>query len=262
MNALTLKIIAVIAMTLDHIGCIYGTVWLRMVGRLALPIFAFLIANGFKHTSSVKNYALRLFAFAAVSEIPFDLFASGEISFVKFSGILPNLRLDNVFFTLLLGLGFLYFHGLYKKRGFKYAPLFSVITFIALGSIAAYVSTDYGAVGVAWVALFGIFDVRKGCRNKIFAFLGGILLASWKHITTFVAAKTGINFALYFGVNFFLFSTPGMAMQPLAALALIPILLYNGKSGAPRSNAVKTAVKYGFYLYYPLHLLVLYFIAR
>ena len=108
----TLKIIAVITMLTDHIGAgilgriitmqgIYsGSVYnvytvMRYIGRLAFPIFCFLLVEGFMHTHNVKKYASRLFVFALISEIPFDLFVSGRI---------VDTSAQNVYFTLLIGL--------------------------------------------------------------------------------------------------------------------------------------------------------------
>lgn len=117
----TLKIIAIIAMAIDHFAAsiiLYGILmqehpaflghpismaipwWniyqvMRFIGRIGFPIFCFLLIEGFFHTSSKKKYAIRLFLFALLSEFPFDyaLFDSPV-----------NLGYQNVFFTLFLGL--------------------------------------------------------------------------------------------------------------------------------------------------------------
>ena len=119
----TLKIIAIITMLIDHIGAgVLGRLlvvrgmneaadlnaWIdanstlvityqmmRFVGRLAFPIFCFLLIEGFEHTHDVKKYALRLLSFCLVSEIPFDLLFNGKI--LEFG-------YQNVFFTLFIGL--------------------------------------------------------------------------------------------------------------------------------------------------------------
>ena len=91
-----LKIIALLSMLVDHIGCVLfpKVTAFRIIGRLAFPIFAFLIAEGMVHTSNWKKYFLRLFIFAIISEIPFDFITSGKM--IDWSH-------QNVLFTLLLG---------------------------------------------------------------------------------------------------------------------------------------------------------------
>ena len=266
MNTLTLKIIAMVLMLLDHIGFIYGNVILRAVGRLSFPIFAFLIANGFRHTKSVPKYALRLFAFALISEVPFDLFTVNKITLAGWHGLLPELKLDNVFFTLLIGLCFLWLRDTYKKRGFKYAKLLSVVTFVVLAAFAGFLSADYGTVGVAWVAMFGIFDTADK-KNIVPACVGSLVLASWNIITHLIAAFaysfTQVNLGKIPGIAFFIHGgdlSDINLLQPLAALSLILIVCYNQKSGMPSSHAAKRALQYAFYAFYPLHLLLLYFI--
>ena len=82
-DSLGLKLIAVIAMMLDHMcyTVIPGNMWMTWVGRIAFPIFAFLIVEGYFHTKNVKKYALRLLIFALISEVPFNLMVSGSVFF-------------------------------------------------------------------------------------------------------------------------------------------------------------------------------------
>ena len=99
LNALWLKIIAVASMICDHFCAVFISAsephLLRVVGRLAFPIFAFQIAEGAKKTQNALKYAFRLLIFAVVSEIPFDL---------AFSGKMFDWNHQNVYFTLLFGL--------------------------------------------------------------------------------------------------------------------------------------------------------------
>ena len=266
MNALALKILAMVLMVLDHIGCIYGNPILRAVGRLAFPLFAFLIANGFRHTHSVPKYALRLFVFALISEVPYDLFTLNKVTLASWCGVLPELRLDNVFFTLLIGLCFLWLHDTYKKCGLKYAKLLSAVTFFALAAVAGFISADYGAVGVAWVAMFGIFDSSEK-KNTVPLCIGSLLLSSWNILTHILSSALHtvilVNLGMQPGFAYFIhggnLNTLNL-MQPIAALSLALILCYNGKSGMPESKNQNRALQYAFYAFYPLHLLVLYFV--
>lgn len=96
MTGFQLKLLAMIAMTLDHIGCIFfpRLPLLRMIGRLAMPILCFFIGEGLRHTRNPQKYLLRLVGFALISELPFDLAFYGRVNWAS----------QNVYFTLALGL--------------------------------------------------------------------------------------------------------------------------------------------------------------
>ena len=76
-----LKLIAMISMVFDHVGDNFfpGQTWMRIVGRIALPVFAFCIAEGFSHTHDRMKYLVRMGIFALISEVPFDLVTSGKV---------------------------------------------------------------------------------------------------------------------------------------------------------------------------------------
>ncbi len=279
MTTLALKILAIVFMFIDHLGFAIGSArfaemnvsdmyWVcRSIGRLALPIFAFLIANGYRHTRNVKKYALRLFAFAIISEVPFDFFVSGGITLINPDGLVPSPMFDNVFFTLLIGLSFLCFNDFYKKKGLKYAKILSFATFVFLATFSAYISTDYGAVGVAWVALFGIFDIAEP-KKQPFLFMGCAVLAYWRIIARAVVVVIyrviGINIgAIPILTYFFSGNINTMALiQPVALLTFGLFLMYNGKNGMPENKTARKILQYAFYWFYPIHILVLYLIFK
>ena len=93
-----LKLIAIITMTIDHIGVVFGTPFynlLRAVGRLSFPIFAFLLTEGYVHTKSFGKYFFRLLVLAVISEVIYDYIFYGSFIY---------LGANNIFFTLALGL--------------------------------------------------------------------------------------------------------------------------------------------------------------
>ena len=132
----TLKLIAIIAMLIDHVGAgIFPYIWwYRYIGRLTMPIMCFFIAEGFQKTSNVKAYAVRLLIFALLSEIPFQIYF--------------HLR-GNVLFTLLAGLLFIWAWRDIKNQAHAYGVMALILIAV---SIPGY-EPDYGLLGVAMVAL-------------------------------------------------------------------------------------------------------------
>lgn len=157
LDGFTLKIIALIAMVIDHVGAFLFPEYLilRIIGRIAFPIFAFLAVEGFFHTSDVKKYMMRLAAFAVISEIPFDLVTTGKV--LEFEH-------QNVFFTLLLGVMLMYFYGQQLSQA---ARIGCTILLLLPGDIFR---TDYGAWGVMMIFCFYIF------REKMWAQILSIAL--------------------------------------------------------------------------------------
>ena len=85
LSAQALKWIAMVSMLIDHVGIYLGRCnvdweiwkWFRIIGRIAFPLYCFLLVEGFFHTGDIKKYLIRIGAFALISEIPFDLFLCG-----------------------------------------------------------------------------------------------------------------------------------------------------------------------------------------
>ena len=232
-----LKIIAMVSMTLDHIGVALfpQNLLLRILGRLAFPIYAFMIAEGYSHTSNVKAYAWRLFFFGLISEIPFNLIYSG-------SWIFPFHQ--NVMFTLLLGL--LCIREIDRFRGEKtvkrgVVSALKIALFLLIGTVGF---VDYGLTGILTVIAFYLF------RNIKWAPLFQLVTLVLLYIVFFKGQSIELN---VFGYNYFL------PIQGFGVLALIPIWLYNGK----RKKRVHSKVwQYAFYAFYPLHMLVIYAVYR
>ena len=93
MTAFTLKIIALLSMLVDHIGVTFPEATpfgFRAVGRLAFPIFVYLLAEGFRHTKAPEKFLMRLFIFAIISEIPYDIVMGNAINSSRLSLALPS----------------------------------------------------------------------------------------------------------------------------------------------------------------------------
>lgn len=142
MNVLVLKLIALTSMIIDHYGAIFqsGVDIYRIIGRLAFPIYSFLLVEGYTHTKNVKKYASRLLLFAIVSELPFDLAFYGKLEFTH----------QNIFFTLFIGLIVIYL--LDNKEG-KY-NFNNNLLILGAGFIALLTSVDYNFVGIIYILTF------------------------------------------------------------------------------------------------------------
>jgi len=245
-----LKLIAIATMLIDHIGAVLqpeGNIYilLRSVGRLAFPLFCFMIVEGFSHTSDRKRYALRLGAFALISEIPFNL---------AFSGELFHFGSCNVFFTLFIGLLTIWVADEYRNKSYIGA---GIILFGTL--LAEIINCDYGWYGVAIIVAFYIFKNKKAVSVLSFIALTFLYVISNQWAVISIASSVNMGFVEY--VNRFLNMSIGgylanYCRQLLACLSAVFIVLYNGKKGFIKSKPLK----YIFYIFYPAHLIILWLI--
>ena len=228
-----LRVIAVILMLSDHIWATYMSFgdWMTYIGRMAFPIFAFQIAEGYVHTSNFKKYALRLLGFAVVTEIPFNLFYSSRF-FNPFH--------QNVLFTLLLGLLAIYVIDNLKKNRTKKNIGLSILwlALICAASVIGFV--DYGFLGMLMVIMFYLL------RNFPFAWLLQLVGMILINIVFFEGQVIPVEIL---GKAF------EIPIQGFAVFSLIPIWLYGGRKG--KSSKV---MQYGFYAFYPVHMLILYLV--
>lgn len=159
MTGFGLKLLAVFCMAADHVGAVLfpDILLLRVIGRLAFPMFGFLLAEGAAYTKNSRNYLIRLFVFALISEIPFDL---------AFTGVPFDLAAQNVFFTLFLGLCTVQLY-----RRFFSTPLLWAVGGLLCCTIAELIQTDYGCFGVAAVFLFYLLRKERAVALLAFALL-------------------------------------------------------------------------------------------
>lgn len=211
LDGTVLKLIACLSMFIDHLGavCFSGMMGFRIIGRLAFPIYCFLLVEGAVHTRNMKKYILRMGIFALISEVPFDL---------AFYHRLVYTGHQNVFFTLGLGLLAIWFLEHPIEQLDIPDVLYKLLVIIAVGLIAEFFNMDYGFTGIAVICVFYYLRGQPQLKYPIAAIL--------------LAAMGGV--------------------EVYAVLALIPILLYNGQRGRQTK-----AMQYGFYIFYPAHLLLI-----
>ena len=222
-SADALKWIALLTMLCDHAGAVLFVQYpvMRLIGRTAFPLFVWLLVEGFFHTSSRKKYLGRMAFFALVSELPFDLALYGR----------PDRQGQNVFFTLSISLVMLVFleramDACQRKR--QAGEKAFLQTLAAVGTVAAAMAAaelfcvDYGGSGPLLAALFYCYK-RKGSPGLAVSFL---------------------IFCLSMGLL--------TAMVEIFGIVSVPLIArYNGKrTGRGRGRL--------FYLFYPLHLLLIY----
>ena len=153
-----LKILAIVTMVIDHIGAAFprstASVMLhigqkrlmlytvmRFIGRLSFPIFAFLLVEGFLHTSDRERYGIRLAVFALLSELPWNLLHADAWRY----------ETQNVFFTLLLGyLGLCLIERIQKEGGKDPKTVFFLIASFAVSSV---LKADYGSSGFGFILM-------------------------------------------------------------------------------------------------------------
>lgn len=219
----TLKVLAVLFMAIDHVAAylLRGMPWchepwfawggkdftlyvlMRCIGRLAFPIFAFLIVEGFLHTRNRRKYGFNLLLFAVISEIPWNLISSNSFFYAS----------QNVFFTLLFG-----YWGLCLWENRKLSRHKKALALLSLLLLTIVFRADYGCAGFGFILM--IYLLRE---NRLMMSVIGccFLSARW-----------------------------------IAGLAFIPICMYNGQRGFIQGRIGK----YLFYAFYPVHLLVLYWL--
>ena len=231
MSAFVLKIIAMITMLCDHTSyLLFGHFSeLNYIGRIAFPIFAFQISEGYIHTKNLKRYFIRLFLFAIISQIPFMLFRS-----IFTSGFALN-----IFFTLFLGLVTIFVYDKFNKIDCKNivihysCKVFSIFVVVIAAILAQVLKFDYGAFGIAIIFIFYLF------KNKPLLMNIGIILS------VIIYYWNGLQ-------NSSLFLTY-LVIVIFTCIPLAFINLYNHKKGKD--------MKYFLYLFYPIHLLIIYFLS-
>ena len=203
-SSFTLKVVAVVGMTFNHFCYLFypylpteALCVLFGFGGLTFPIMAFLLVEGYNHTSNIKRYASRLFVFALISQVPYTLFLA------------PTTL--NVLFTLLIGLALLYLYDNMDNRGGFW------LCAAALTALSAF--CDWGILGPLMILMMRVIPDRR--QRVILPLLVPILGDGLPALSNFMAGfdLELLPFALY---------------PLLGCTATIPLLLsYNGSRGRP-----------------------------
>lgn len=249
---------------------------IRSIGRLAFPIFCFLLVEGFLHTRNMKKYLVRLGIFALVSDLPFDMAFFGEIT----------IKHQNVFFTLFIAvLALLAADHVKKQESFNgFHKFVDKIGFLIAGAFGAYACiTSMGSiVGYIIGAIFGLDDFVSNVISGAVGFIAGFIVYLVKTKKYEAEKKMRITVGLLYVFAFFTlaellctdyggwgvlavvimwlvrpawengFTAGVLALtimsfgEATAFISALPVELYNGKRGLK--------MKYFFYIFYPAHL--------
>lgn len=218
-----IKIIAIVTMLIDHVGAgifenwmynssitvpswMYNTdIVMRGIGRIAFPIFCFMLVEGYVHTRNVWKYFLRLVVFGVIAEVPFDL---GIFRRAWHAGY------QNVFWTLALGVLMMILmdkaamYQVFKKKAWLNRVanvVFDIMIFLAVSVLAVVFKTDYNVMGITTILLVFAF------RNNRFRQLVALAAACWLVLDEIPALLCLIPLALYngkrgFGMKYFFYA--------------------------------------------------------
>lgn len=233
LSASALKLIAIIAMTIDHIAWMFVMTettagWImHFIGRLTFPLMCYFITEGYHHTHDRRKYFLRLAVFALLSHYPFILFEKT----VSGGGYIGK---TSVIATLLMSLTAVHIYNTERINSVYKLPVLLLLS--ALGEY-----TDWGTSAVYFTLAFEIARSSGRIRQ-----LAAYSLAALYYLIPLIKQLTQdwhcyIHYTYKAGV----------------LLPVILLLCYSGRLGGSSRPAVKNISKYAFYIYYPLHLLII-----
>ena len=231
-SSFTLHVLAMGLMLCDHIWAtlLPAEEWLTCIGRIAYPIFAFMIVEGYTHTHDLRRYMLRILLWACLSEIPFNIMYGGSAFYPYHQNVLWTF-LESLLLIILI-----------EKCRRRFKKVLATILFAGIvvwGFILGYATmVDYYGVGILTVLIFYFFR-EQTWKNRIIQFICLYIL----------------NIELLGGYCY-IFRIFGhdieFAQQGLAMLSLIPIWLYKGRQGF--HNKI---VQWACYAFYPVHIMIL-----
>ncbi len=236
-NQNMLKVIALVTMTIDHVGYfIFPEIReLRIIGRMAYPIFTYLFAISYRYTHNRNALLLRLTVFALVGHAL--IYLAGDTTFY------------NILFLFILG------WGAYRIIDQDMGMITSSIAVLLLAWIAELIGIDYGAYGILTLVFFYIFHDSK--TKQFLAF--GLLTIAYSFQGLAFNLLTQANYGQYlpriFGQG--MYSLTQYFPQLFAILALIPLGLYVYKAPKNKTSIIYRTQLYFYYAYYPIHFAIL-----
>ena len=233
LSADVLKIIAITAMFIDHTAWMFiptnsalGIIC-HIIGRTTIPIMCYLIAEGFFYTRNVGKYALRLFIFALVSHLPFFFFQQGSFA-ISWGSFFDSFSNTSVIWSLFLGLVALI---VLNAKGMNIILKLVLIAALCVAAIPG----NWSWFAVLWVVGFSFFRGKPKWQFISFSVVA-LLFVSRQTLLPLIGGSDG------WAVNFF----------QLGLFLTIPLLLMYNSAAKPRKS-----LKWVFYIFYPLHLLIL-----
>lgn len=238
-NGNAIKLIAAFTMLADHIGMLWGIIPFRYIGRLSMPLFAFMIAEGCYHTKNKFKHFACIFLLALICETTFIIFE-------------PNYYHLSILTTFSISIALIYALDYFKSKLLNETARLSEKIFsgalFAAGVFLTYVVTrliktvngkpfyiDYDFFGCLLPVFASLFTLPKDKTPEKLAFLNGSLV----RLLSFTVGLTVLCLMLATPIEWF------------SMFSLIPIALYNAERG-------KLNLKYFFYIFYPAHLVILY----
>ncbi len=233
LNRTQIKYIAIAAMLLDHLaafllspekypGFIVLYIIMRIIGRVAAPVMFYFLTEGYRYTSSKFKYGLRLLCFGILSQIPYSLARYGDISSSDL----------NVMITLFMSFLMLIVADRMKEKALKFIVVF---IFMILTSFS-----DWGVLGPFMVWLFFIY--REERKKQLISYISMYLAQIVMSVIIIMSGAIAWYESIW---------------QIGMVLPIIVIYFYNGEPG--KKNFI---YKWSFYLFYPLHFLVLWLILQ
>ena len=235
LSSFSLHLLGMIFMLCDHMwaGFFPAQEWLTCIGRMAFPIFSFMIVEGYFHTSDVRKYMRRMLVFAVISEIPFNLFYASSFIYPFHQNVLWTFTIA-LFFIILI-------ERAKASKKWRLICLTSVMA-VSVGFLLGTVTmVDYYGAGVLTVLTFYFFRGKKWQ-----CFVGQLVCMAILNIHVLGGYYYSVPVAGY---------ELEIPQQGFALLSLIPIWLYNGRRGHHSK-----VFQYICYAFYPVHMLVIYFI--